>query len=161
MGSPKLRNDFRVVALLSAYNEEDIIGPVLAHLVENGIEVYFLDNHSTDGTVQEAERWLGRGVIRIESFPSEAAPGVEGAFDWAAILRRKEELANELPADWFIHHDADEIRESPWPGVSMRDAIRWVDRLGYNCVDFRVVNFPPIDNGIGRGDDPRKYFRYW
>jgi glycosyltransferase involved in cell wall biosynthesis len=159
--SPKLRDRFRVVALLSAYNEEDIIGPVLAHLVENGIEVYFLDNHSTDGTVQEAERWLGRGVIRIESFPSATAPGGEGAFDWAAILRRKEELANELSADWLIHHDADEIRESPWPGVSMRDAIRWVDRLGYNCIDFRVVNFPPIDNGFRRGDDPRTYFRYW
>jgi glycosyltransferase involved in cell wall biosynthesis len=159
--SPKPGDRFRVVALLSAYNEEDIIGPVLAHLVENGIEVYFLDNHSTDGTVQEAERWLGRGVIRIESFPSEAGPAVEGAFDWAAILRRKEDLANEISADWFIHHDADEIRESPWPGVSMRDAIRWVDRLGYNCVDFRVVNFPPIDNGFRRGDDPRTYFRYW
>lgn len=161
MGSPNLRDGFRIVALLSAYNEEDIIGPVLAHLVENGIEVYFLDNHSTDGTVQEAERWLGRGVIRIETFPSETAPGSEGAFDWGAILRRKEELANELSADWFIHHDADEIRESPWAGVSLRDAIRWVDRLGYNCIDFRVVNFPPIDNGFRRGDDPRTYFRYW
>ena len=161
MGSPNLRDGFRVVALLSAYNEEDIIGPVLAHLVENGIEVYFLDNHSTDGTVQEAERWLGRGVIRIESFPPETAPAGEGAFDWGAILRRKEELAKELSADWFIHHDADEIRESPWAGVSLRDAIRWVDRLGYNCIDFRVVNFPPIDNGFRRGDDPRTYFRYW
>ena len=163
MRSPKLGDRFRVVAILSTYNEEDIIGPVLAHLFENGIEVYFLDNHSTDGTVEEAERWLGRGVIQIERFPNKSS-GVEGErlpFDWGAILRRKEELANELSADWFIHHDADEIRESPWPGVSLRDAIRWVDRLGYNCIDFRVVNFPPIDNGFRRGDDPRTYFRYW
>jgi glycosyltransferase involved in cell wall biosynthesis len=158
--SNREKDDFRVLALLSAYNEEDIIGPVLAHLIENGIEVYFLDNDSTDGTVQEAERWLGRGVIRIEQFPAERSGG-RSAFDWGAILRRKEELASELSADWFIHHDADEIRESPWPGVSLRDAIRWVDRLGYNCIDFRVVNFPPIDNGFRRGDDPRTYFRYW
>lgn len=163
MGRPKLRDRFRIVAILSAYNEEDIIGPVLAHLFENGIDVYFLDNHSTDGTVEEAKRWLGRGLIRIEQFPTDSS-GAEGdrlPFDWGAILRRKEELANELAADWFIHHDADEIRESPWPGVSLRDAIRWVDRLGFNCIDFRVVNFPPIDNGFHRGTDPRTYFRYW
>lgn len=159
-GPPNRDREFRVVAILSAYNEEDIIGPVLAHLIENGIEVYFLDNDSTDGTVQEAERWVGRGVIRIEQFPADRSGG-GSAFDWGAILRRKEDLANELSADWFIHHDADEIRESPWPGVSLRDALRWVDRLGYNCIDFRVVNFPPIDNGFRRGDDPRTYFRYW
>jgi Glycosyl transferase family 2 len=153
---------FRVVALMSAYNEGDIISPVLSHLIENGVEVYFLDNHSTDDTVEQASRWLGRGVIRIETFPAEAAASAEPPpFDWGAILRRKEELANELEADWFIHYDADEIRESPWPGVSLADAIEWVDRLGYNCIDFRVVNFPPTDDGFRRGLDPRTYFRYW
>lgn len=147
---------------MSAYNEGDVISPVLSHLIDNGVEVYFLDNHSTDDTAEQAARWLGRGVIRVETFPAApAASGEPAPFDWGAILRRKEELANELDADWFIHYDADEIRESPWPGVSLADAIRWVDRLGYNSIDFRVVNFPPIDNGFRRGLDPRTYFRYW
>jgi Glycosyl transferase family 2 len=156
------KEDFRVVALMSAYNEGDIISPVLAHLIENGVEVYFLDNHSTDDTVEQVSRWLGRGVIQIEKFPPETPDSTQPLpFDWGAILRRKEELTNELSAAWFIHHDADEIRESPWPGVSIADAIRWVDRLGYNCIDFRVVNFPPTDNGFRSGLDPRTYFRYW
>jgi glycosyl transferase family 2 len=152
-------DDFRVLAIISAFNEGDIISRVLEHLVENGIDVYFIDNHSTDDTVEEARRWLGRGVLEIETFPAESS--ATAGFDWGAILRRKEELAKELAYDWFIHHDADEIREPPWPGISLRDAIRWVDTLGYNSIDFRVLNFPPIDDGFRQGMDPKTYFRYW
>jgi phage shock protein A len=151
---------FRVIAIISAFNEGDIIAPVIGHLVENGVDVYLLDNHSTDDTVQQAEKWLGRGLLEIETFPAtlreDSAAGE--TFQWGHILERKEELALTLPADWFIHHDADEIRESPWPGLTLRDAVRWVDRLGYNCIDFRLLNFPPVDDGFRRGDDPRSYF---
>jgi glycosyltransferase involved in cell wall biosynthesis len=152
-------DDFRVLAIIAAYNEGDIISSVVEHLIENGVEVYLIDNHSTDDTVEQARRWLGRGVVEIETFPPDADDGSH--FDWGAILRRKEELAKTLGADWFIHHDADEIREAPWPGVRLRDAIRWVDVLGYNCIDFRVLNFPPIDDGFRKGMDPKAYFRYW
>jgi glycosyltransferase involved in cell wall biosynthesis len=151
--------DFRVIAIIAAYNEGDIIGPVIGHLVENDVDVYLMDNDSTDDTVEQARHWLGRGLIEIESFPTYADPvsGIPG-FDWFATLKRKEELARVLEADWFIHHDADEIRESPWPGMTLRTAIAWVDNLGYNCIDFRVLNFPPVDDGFVRGDDPRTHF---
>jgi len=153
----------RVVALISSFNEGDIISPVIAHLVENGIEVYLLDNHSTDDTVEQASRWLGRGLLDIEAFPPDVGRGGDGlnAFDWTAILRRKEVIATELGADWYMHHDADEIRESPWPGMTLRESIRWVDTLGYNCIDYRVFNFPPVDDGFRQGDDPRTYFRLY
>ena len=39
----------------------------------------------------------------------------------------------------------------------MRDAIRWVDTLGYNSIDFKALNFPPVDDGYTQGDDPRTY----
>src|SRR5258707_282662 len=98
--------EFRVIAIMSAFNEADIISSVIGHLVENRVDVYLIDNHSTDDTVAQAKRWLGKGLLDIELFPkSEPAD----TFDWAAILRRKEELAMTLQADWFIHHDADEI----------------------------------------------------
>ena len=151
---------FRVVAIIAAFNEGDIISAVIGHLVKNGIDVYLIDNHSTDDTVEQAKEWLGRGLLSIESFP-DSSVGVDGSadkFDWTAILRRKEDLAAELQADWFIHHDADEIREGPWPGVSLKDAIRWVDSSGYNCIDFKVFNFVPVDNGFKRSDDPQTYF---
>ena len=108
-----MAEEFRVIAIISAYNEGDIISPVISHLVENGVDVYLIDNHSTDDTVDRARTWLGKGVVAIESFPDDSCPGSEPAcaFPWSAILRRKEQLALELQADWFIHHDADEVRE--------------------------------------------------
>ena len=152
---------FRAIAIIAAYNEADIISPVIGHLVENGVDVYLIDNHSTDDTVMEASRWLAKGLIEIEKFPKVRPDEGNHLFDWTALLRRKEELAEELEADWFLHHDADEVREAPWPGVSLRDAIRWVDRLGYNCIGFRVFHFPPTDDAFEPGSDPRTHFSYW
>jgi hypothetical protein len=152
---------FKTIAIVSAFNEGDVISPIIGHLVENGLEVYLLDNHSTDDTVQQASAWLGRGLLAIEPFPSETPPESRSRFEWHAILHRKEELASELEADWFIHHDADEVRYSPWPAVSLQDAIRWVDALGYNCIDFRAINLPPVDDGFRQGLDPRSYFHFW
>src|SRR5882672_5085221 len=100
--------DFRVIAIVAAYNEEDIIGQAVSDLVGQGISVYFVDDGSTDGTVAEVEPFLGRGLEKIERFAGDTS-----RFCWEAILRRKEELASELDADWFLHHDADEFRESP------------------------------------------------
>ncbi|HEX9147800.1 MAG TPA: glycosyltransferase family 2 protein [Thermoanaerobaculia bacterium] len=162
MQIPNKSDSFRVVAIVSAFNEADIISPVIEHLVQNGVDVYLIDNHSTDGTAEEARRWLRKGLIGIEQFPADRPAG-EGPppFDWEAILRRKEELAKELSADWFIHHDADEFREAPWPGMNLRDAIRWVDCLGYNCIDFRVLNFPPLGNGFEPGAPPERAFTHW
>lgn len=148
--------------MISVFNEADIISPVIGHLVENGVDVYLLDNRSTDDTVEQARPWLGRGLLKIEEFPETPPPGKgPPPFDWGAILKRKEELTQELNADWFIHHDADEIREAPWPGMRLREAIRWVDRLGYNCIDFRLLNFPPVDEGFKPGMDPATYYTRW
>src|SRR5215813_2058057 len=158
-----MTDSFRVVAVISAFNEEDIISAVIGHLVENGIDVYLIDNHSTDDTTKEASQWLGRGLLQIERFPPSLPSRCEtpGPFDWSGILRRKEKLATELSADWLIHHDADEFRESPWSGLTLKAAIRWVDKLGYNCINFQVLNFWPIDDNFQRGDDPRDYFTFF
>jgi glycosyltransferase involved in cell wall biosynthesis len=151
---------FRVVALIAAFNEEDIIEPVIEQLVDNGIDVYLIDNGSTDRTVARAQQWLGRGLIKVEAYEPPVEEGSGPSFAWSAILRRKVNLTRQLRADWFIHHDADEIRESPWPST-LKEAIRWVDVLGYNCIDFKVLNFPPIDDGFQTGSDPRVYFTHY
>jgi hypothetical protein len=156
--APSLLDDaFRVVALISAYNEADVIEPVLEHLAVNGVWSYLIDDGSTDDTVARAERWLGRGLLGVERLKRE-----QGArTSWRALLARKRELACELGADWYIHHDADEIREAPWPGMSLRDAVRWVDRVGHNLIDFRVLNFAPVDDAFRAGMDPRTHFTRW
>jgi len=156
--APSLLDDpFRVVALVAAYNEADIVEPVLEHLAANGVWSYLIDDGSTDATVARARRWLGRGLLGIERFERRG----DGRTAWRALLARKQELARELGADWYVHHDADELRETPWPGMTLREAIRWVDRVGCNAIDFRVLNFAPVDDAYRAGADPREHFRRW
>ena len=147
----------RVIALISAFNEADIIGTVIDHLAGQGVASYLIDDGSTDETAAIAQHRLGCGLIGTERRERAA----DGTTSWRAILARKLELADELGADWYIHHDADEIRESPWPGVSLVDAIAAVDRLGYNAIDFRALNFPPTDDCFRAGCDPRTHFIRW
>jgi hypothetical protein len=154
-GASISNRNIRVLAIISAYNEADIIGSVIRHLAENGVEAYIIDNHSIDETRAEAERWLGHGVVAVEQFPHS---GSDGLFRWQEILERKLAIAREIEPDWVIHHDADEIRYSPWPGSSLRDAIEIVDQYRFNTIDFRLLNFPPVDDGFETGADPKEYF---
>jgi glycosyltransferase involved in cell wall biosynthesis len=149
-----------VVAIIAAYNEADIIGHVVRDLVEQGIAVWFIDHASTDGTVAAVEPWLGRGVLHIERFPADGSTSA-GRFSLASLLRRKEALATELDADWFINGDADEFRESPWARVTLREGIERVDAAGYNAIDFALFDFRPVDDGFRPGDDVREALRYY
>jgi hypothetical protein len=161
---PHLVNrDFGVVAIISAHNEGDIIYHVIRHLIEQGVRVYLINHCSTDNTVQEASKWLNKGLIHIEDFPEDAGYSDlnRTKYIWSDILRRKEELALELNADWFIHNDADEFRESPWAEISLCEAIEAIDRLGYNAIDFELFNFRAVDNNFVPGEDVRQYFRYY
>jgi glycosyltransferase involved in cell wall biosynthesis len=149
---------FRVVASLSTYNEEDIIVPSVKSLIEQGVEVYLIDNWSTDRTVERAQPFLGHGLIQVERFPPD---GPSPTFDLARILKRKEEISTGVEADWYLHADADEIRSSPWPDVRLRDALYHVDRLGFNAVDHTELVFQPIDNDYAHGSSFEEYFRFF
>src|SRR5258705_9702315 len=109
-------SDVTVVAIIAAYNEADIIDATVRDLIDQGISVYLLDDGSTDDTARAIEPYLGRGVIGIERLRSTDAAAA-GEFSLEQIVRRKAQLARELEADWFINHDADEFRESPWADV--------------------------------------------
>jgi glycosyltransferase involved in cell wall biosynthesis len=143
---------FTVVAIIAAYNEADIIEQVVGDLIAQGIQVYFLDDGSTDGTAEKVERFVGRGVLQIER------TGDAGRFEWERILHRKTGLARAIDADWFIHHDADEFRESPWTGVPLQEAIQRVDARGYNAIDFESFDFWPTHDRFTSGEDVRRAF---
>lgn len=149
--------EFRVVAIMTTYNEEDVVGPCIGKLVADGIGVYLIDNWSSDGTYAIAEKFRGRGLVGLERFPD--AP--TDRFGLRALLRRVEEVAAGLEADWFIHHDADERRCGPWPGVGLREALWRVDRTGFSAVDHTVLNFRPIDDGFPPGGDFEAYLRHF
>jgi glycosyltransferase involved in cell wall biosynthesis len=132
--------DLRVVALLAVRNEEVYIGRCLEHLWRQGVETCVIDNESTDSTVEIAESFYGRGVFRVERFP------YPGHYDWVGLLTRKEALAREIEADWFIHHDADEIREAPAPFATLKDGLIAADAAGATAVNFDEFVFVPLDH---------------
>jgi Glycosyl transferase family 2 len=129
----------RIVALLATYNERRFIEPCLEHLERHGIDAYLIDNGSTDNTVELAEPWLGRNLIGIEQLPRRE----DDVFDLRATLLRKEELASQLDADWFIHLDPDEIRLPRSPNQTLAQALETVDREGFNAVNFVEFTFIP------------------
>lgn len=127
----------RIIALLAAYNEQRFIVPCIEHYLRHGIDVYLIDNQSTDETVALSRPFLGRGLTGIESFPRA------GLYTWRAILRRKEQLAASLEADWFLHADPDEVRLPPHPGQTLAEAIANADRQGFNAINFTEFTFVP------------------
>ena len=149
---------FRVIAVISAFNEEDIIIPAIEQLHKNGVDVYLIDNWSTDDTYQKAQSLLGKGLLGSEKFPQN---GPSPTYDWKDLLKRKEYLCTELKADWFIHHDADELHESPWEGVRLRDAIYRVDQQGYNAIDYTLLKYYPVDNNYRSESSFADYFKYF
>jgi len=135
---PAHGGNLRVAAIMHVYNEVDILEEVARHLQAEGIELHLFDNWSSDGTWELANRLLTDGVAKSAMrFPE--APSVD--YEWARMLGWTEEYARRLDADWVMHHDADEIRCSPWPGVRLLDAVNRVDQLGFDALDFTVMDF--------------------
>jgi glycosyltransferase involved in cell wall biosynthesis len=147
---PPRPGSFRVLVIVTTFNEADVIEQLLERLSRSGIHVHVIDNWSQDATPAILERFSSRTTVTWERFP---ASGDTGHFELENLLGRVEEVAAQSGADWVIHHDADEIRESPWRGVSLIDALWAVQQWGYNCIDHTVVNFRPVDNSWSPGDD--------
>lgn len=127
----------RVVALLATFNEERFIAGCIEHLREQGVDVYLIDNESTDQTVAIAERYIGSGVIGIETLARA------GASDLQARLTRKEELAQTLDADWLMHVDADEFHVAARPRRTLAHAFAEADEAGFNAYNFIEYTFVP------------------
>ncbi len=160
----KLENNnyINITAIISAYNEADVISHVIKDLVEQNINVYLIDHHSTDNTIKEASKWLGNGLLKIESFPEDAGLDIpKDIYSWRYILIRKEQIVKELGEGWYIHADADEFRESPWKLLNLRQGIERVDSEGYNAINFKIYDFKPVDNKFQSGSDVRQYLKYY
>jgi hypothetical protein len=155
---------FRALAIMPAFNEADVIFHAIGALVSEGVDVYLIDHESTDGTVEAAKPWLGRGLVHIERFPEDAGYCERNrtAMVWRDILRRVGEVSGAVGADWYLFVNADEFREAPWPGVTLADALREVDELGFNAVNFELLNFRPTpQDAFVDGADVRRHLRHY
>ena len=134
---------FRVAAIINLFNEADIIEEVVRHLSSQGIEVHLFDNWSTDGSFELCQKLLLEGLVNnLQRFPD--SPSNE--YIWAQQLKNTANYAATVDADWIMHYDADEIRCSPWPEFTLKQAIAYVNRLGYTAIDFTVIDFRYIES---------------
>jgi hypothetical protein len=137
---------FKVCAIMSVYNEEDIIEETIGKLISSGIDVYVLDNGCTDKTIEKISHYVGRGIVEIKKFLTEE--NNKKMYVWSLILNEIESVSKELKYDWFIFVDADEIRYSPWPGYSLLEGVERVDSEGYNLINFKLYNFRVTEKSI-------------
>jgi hypothetical protein len=149
---------FRVEALLSCFNERDIAPAAVDHLLQQGVEVTVIDDWSTDGGWELLqERFGGDPRVRFVRHPEDAP---NATYEWASILGLKQRLARASTADWIIHHDADELRTSPWPGT-LRHALWNVQQAGFNAMNHTVADFRPVDGEPTAERDPETAFRWF
>lgn len=146
----------RIVAILAVRNEGLYLSRCLKHLHSQNIETCIIDNESTDETIEIAESYINHGVFKILKVP------YRGYYDWFGLLKIKEKLSYEIVADWFIHCDADEIREAPKPFVNLHEAIFYVDSQGYNAINFdEFVFLPTTDYESFEKTDYVKKMKYY
>ncbi|MDU2063361.1 MAG: glycosyltransferase family 2 protein [Sporomusaceae bacterium] len=132
----------RVLAVVNAYNEVDMIGEVVEHLLRQDVDVQVVDNWSNDGTYEAIQSLEAAYPGRVFSCRFPEQPGQY--YEWERLLKHTVEVGAASGYDWIIHQDADEIRESPWKGVTLGAAIAFIDELGFNAIDFTVLDFRPV-----------------
>ena len=141
------------LAILTTYQEADILPWTLRHLARQGCDVAVIDCQSTDGTRENAAR---EHAALIDA----PAPPVA----WFDLLSIVEDLARAASraGRWIIHCDADELRYSGVPGQTLSYGLDVVWEAGYNAVDHRVYTFHPVAPDLWDGtQDPEEYFRYY
>lgn len=136
-----VKKDMKILAIIHTYNEEDVIEKTLEYLITQGVDIYVLDNWSTDNTYEKIknvqEKYNER--ITISRFPENKPE--ENSYNWTSQLHKTEEISKELDYDWYIHYDADEIRVAPYKGITLSEFITFVDSMGYNAINTTVLDF--------------------
>lgn len=126
------------------YNSLDIIPYVIEYNLKEDIDLFILDNYSTDGSWE---------YIQDNKIPSRRVDSGD-AFDLNILLKAKEKLIHEIKPDWVIISGSDCFILTPKP------LIETVKKLDYLNFDITSIPFIRLYNtGEKRTHpDPRKVF---
>ena len=146
---------FKVLSILTTFNEADIIVDSVQHSLDLGFMVHVVDNWSTDGSwdlLQEA--YSDNADVVLERFPEEPI----NAFDLSSLLLKTQEIAAHSHCDWIIRLDADE-RLSSISEMSIYELLQKADTQGFDYFDFTVLEFRPSDANVNSGSSlPTHWF---
>jgi hypothetical protein len=141
----------RAVAIVAVRNELPHIDGLVRHLVLEGLDVVVIDHESSDGSFERAQRWVNRGVLRVDR------RRFDGVFDLGAQLQWKQDVISELDHDWVMHVDGDEWPHARRPHERLTDLFARADAAGDTAVNFEEFVFVP-DVELHAGHDPREVF---
>lgn len=139
--------------MVQVFDEGDIIKDVIDHLLSQGVSLVVLDNGSTDGTFSICEKFLGKGVLRLEKVDTTS-------FQVENNLRILYDLALMEKPDWVIKNDADEFLETGVKDQKLVDTIKEAEKKGYNLIQFDRYDFFMTDNDPDE-DSVQKRLRYY
>lgn len=146
------------LAITPVYNEVDIVGHTVKHLLNQGLDVHLVDDWSNDGTYELIKALKKDNPKRVSV--SRSPKEIRGKHNWNIMLAKISRVANESNYDWVMFNDADELRISPWQGVRLKDAFSFADAAGFNAVDFTVFDYRPVKDGFSERDSPQQFFTY-
>lgn len=96
-----VKPSIKIVATILFRNEEDILGPMIEHHIEQGVTQFIVtDNASTDNSRAVTARYPE--VVEIIDEPDDT----HNQSVWVTRMAR---LACRLNPDWIVHLDADEF----------------------------------------------------
>ena len=94
----------QLVGFLCCYNEIDIVENTLQYYQRLGVPIVFVDNGSTDGTSEVAQRYQSDVVLEYIYHPTDEYD-LRGMLDFALSA-----VARYNP-QWIMHIDADHLYE--------------------------------------------------
>jgi glycosyltransferase involved in cell wall biosynthesis len=149
-----MRSTMRIVGMMAAYNDADVIKQVVEHTLGQGIELVILDDGSYDGSFEMCSEFLGKGVLSAERRQSSRR-------EWEQILQELYDKALAQSPDWVLRVDDDEFLESPYPNLSLKEAIELEAGKGYNLIQFNNFEFWPTEKDDSSVKDVRKRMKYY
>lgn len=136
-----------ICAIVCVRNESRYLPALIKHLREQGVDIAFIDNESTDGSRDIIEGHIGGDVLNMKTL------AFNGVFSLSDQLQAKAEVESELHHDWVMHVDADEIHHASNNGVRLVDLAKRAEAANCNAINFEEFVFVPEKNHDGTKDN--------
>lgn len=147
----------RMLAMLLCYNDADVLGPVIDHLVANRHDVVVWNHGSEDETEAVARSRLGRGVVEYQDVSRDEVPFA----DLYGVAARHLLAVYGGLYDWLSWPDQDEILEGPDLSRPYHEHVAEFLASGGDWVEFDNFVFWFTDEDDASVADPvRRVRRY-
>ena len=124
----KEKKDLKIIQISCVYNEIDFLPNQIKYIKSQGLDVYVIDNYSTDGTWE----WLQENKIPSHQLDTN------NMFDLSKNHAELTKTAKKLKADWIYFADGDLFPVSK--EYTIREFIEIADSTGHNTVFSDVIH---------------------